>query len=154
MAGATGLEPAASCVTGRSSNQLNYAPAFEPTNFLPLPCDSFSFPPLPSGHDALRVSGVLRYNPRVLEGAWEHSRACARFPRLKEWAYAGIFFNMTGAAASHAVCRDATWHEAVTLTFATLTVASWALPRRFQRARSWPHWVMPNLRSQRPHPNP
>ena len=26
MAGATGLEPAASCVTGRHSNQLNYAP--------------------------------------------------------------------------------------------------------------------------------
>ena len=26
MAGATGLEPAASCVTGRRSNQLNYAP--------------------------------------------------------------------------------------------------------------------------------
>jgi len=22
------------------------------------------------------------------------------FPRLKEWAYAGIFFNMTGAAVS------------------------------------------------------
>ena len=28
MAGATGLEPAASCVTGRRSNQLNYDPAF------------------------------------------------------------------------------------------------------------------------------
>ena len=27
MAGATGLEPAASCLTGRRSNQLNYAPA-------------------------------------------------------------------------------------------------------------------------------
>ncbi len=26
LAGATGLEPAASCVTGRRSNQLNYAP--------------------------------------------------------------------------------------------------------------------------------
>jgi hypothetical protein len=28
LAGATGLEPAASCVTGRRSNQLNYAPAY------------------------------------------------------------------------------------------------------------------------------
>ena len=27
LAGATGLEPAASCVTGRRSNQLNYAHA-------------------------------------------------------------------------------------------------------------------------------
>ncbi|SVA21788.1 uncharacterized protein METZ01_LOCUS74642, partial [marine metagenome] len=26
MAGSTGLEPAASCVTGRRSNQLNYDP--------------------------------------------------------------------------------------------------------------------------------
>jgi hypothetical protein len=28
LAGATELEPAASCVTGRRSNQLNYAPAY------------------------------------------------------------------------------------------------------------------------------
>jgi hypothetical protein len=28
MAGATGLEPTASCVTGRRSNQLPYAPAY------------------------------------------------------------------------------------------------------------------------------
>ena len=41
LAGATGLEPAASCVTGRRSNQLNYAPAFR-KNFCSsdplLPC--------------------------------------------------------------------------------------------------------------------
>ena len=29
LAGATGLEPAASCVTGRRSNLLNYAPAWD-----------------------------------------------------------------------------------------------------------------------------
>ena len=29
MAGATRLEPAASCVTGRRSNQLTYAPAWD-----------------------------------------------------------------------------------------------------------------------------
>jgi hypothetical protein len=28
------------------------------------------------------------------------------FPRLKEWAYAGMFFNMTGAAISHASVSD------------------------------------------------
>jgi DoxX-like protein len=49
------------------------------------------------------------------------------FPRVKEWAYAGIFFNMTGATVSHLVCRSAAWHVAVTLGFAALAVASWAL---------------------------
>jgi len=49
-----------------------------------------------------------------------------RFPRVKEWAYAGIFFNMTGAAVSHAACGDAVWHIAVTLAFAVLTLISWA----------------------------
>ena len=33
-AGATGLEPTASCVTGSRSNQLNYAPALKS-----IPCD-------------------------------------------------------------------------------------------------------------------
>lgn len=32
-AGATGLEPAASGVTGRRSNQLNYAPAWDTPSF-------------------------------------------------------------------------------------------------------------------------
>ena len=50
-----------------------------------------------------------------------------RFPRLKEWAYAGIFFNMTGAAVSHLVCHDAAWHAFVTLGLAALDVAAWAL---------------------------
>ena len=47
-----------------------------------------------------------------------------RFPTLKEWAYAGIFFNMTGAAVSHLVCHDAAWHVGVTLGLAALAVAS------------------------------
>jgi hypothetical protein len=38
-------------------------------------------------------------------GFWKVIGATAllapRFLRLKEWAYAGIFFNVTGAAASH-----------------------------------------------------
>jgi hypothetical protein len=48
LAGATGLEPATSCVTGRRSNQLNYAPTVlalscVPSCFLPfrsLPCNA------------------------------------------------------------------------------------------------------------------
>lgn len=49
------------------------------------------------------------------------------FPRLKEWAYAGIFFNMTGAAISHAVSGSAEWHVLYTGFLAVLTLASWAL---------------------------
>ena len=49
-----------------------------------------------------------------------------RFPRLKEWAYAGAFFNYTGAAASHLLAGDrAGW--AGPLVLAAFTLASWAL---------------------------
>jgi hypothetical protein len=51
MAGATGLEPATSCVTGRRSNQLNYAPA-------KTTIDDFHVLRRPSGTcTALRVTG-------------------------------------------------------------------------------------------------
>jgi hypothetical protein len=49
------------------------------------------------------------------------------FPRLKEWAYAGIFFDLTGAFVSHAVNGDATWHLIATGSLAALTIVSWAL---------------------------
>jgi hypothetical protein len=47
MAGATGLEPAASCVTGTRSNQLNYAPASD--TFIIVPSDIARFPLVSSG---------------------------------------------------------------------------------------------------------
>jgi hypothetical protein len=50
-----------------------------------------------------------------------------RFPRLKEWAYAGIFFNMTGAAISHAVVGDEAWHVWYTASLALVALVSWAL---------------------------
>ncbi len=48
-------------------------------------------------------------------------------PRLKEWAYAGIFFNMMGAFVSHVAHHDPAWSLAVTLTIGELTLASWGL---------------------------
>ena len=48
-------------------------------------------------------------------------------PRLKEWAYAGIFFNMTGAAATGLFTHSAAWHVIVDLVLAALTIGSWAL---------------------------
>jgi uncharacterized membrane protein YphA (DoxX/SURF4 family) len=50
-----------------------------------------------------------------------------RFPRLKEWAYAGTFFELTGAAASGAAHGDKASTLITPLMFAVLAVASWAL---------------------------
>jgi uncharacterized membrane protein YphA (DoxX/SURF4 family) len=53
-----------------------------------------------------------------------------RFPRLKEWAYAGIFFDFTGAAASHFASRDygpGNFHIIVPLVLTALAITSWAL---------------------------
>ncbi|NUU75196.1 DoxX family protein [Paenibacillus xylanilyticus] len=52
------------------------------------------------------------------------------FPRLKEWAYSGLFFLMTGAALSHAFANDYGdygFHIILPLFYAVLGIASWAL---------------------------
>ena len=53
--------------------------------------------------------GYPAYFARVL-GAWKLLAAVAflapGFTRLKEWAYAGVFFTMTGAAISHLAVGD------------------------------------------------
>jgi hypothetical protein len=48
-------------------------------------------------------------------------------PRLKEWAYAGLFFNMMGAIVSHVAHHDRAWIMVVTVTIAAITLASWGL---------------------------
>jgi uncharacterized membrane protein YphA (DoxX/SURF4 family) len=67
-------------------------------------------------------------------GIWKVLGAIAilvpRFPRLKEWAYAGIFFDVTGAAISCAAVDGYGaygFHVIAPLLIAGLTVASWAL---------------------------
>jgi hypothetical protein len=48
------------------------------------------------------------------------------FLRLKEWAYAGIVFELTGAVASNAACGN--WRDLIApLSFLCLAIASWAL---------------------------
>ncbi|MFE5322101.1 DoxX family protein [Paenibacillus sp. NPDC056579] len=52
------------------------------------------------------------------------------FPRLKEWAHAGIFFLMTGAAISHVFANDygdSGFSILLPLFYAALNIASWAL---------------------------
>ena len=48
-----------------------------------------------------------------------------KFPLLKEWAYAGFFFTMTGAAISHLVLREPFSEIFPSLLLLTLTVVSW-----------------------------
>ena len=48
-----------------------------------------------------------------------------RFPVRKEWAYAGLFFAMTGAAFSHIAVGDPVKELAPSLLLLVLTVVSW-----------------------------
>jgi uncharacterized membrane protein YphA (DoxX/SURF4 family) len=64
-------------------------------------------------------------------GVWKLLGAIAllvpRFLRLKEWAYAGTFFNMTGAAASGVLRGDSMGDYIWPLLMAVLVLVSWAL---------------------------
>jgi hypothetical protein len=67
-------------------------------------------------------------------GFWKVLGAIAilvpRYPRLKEWAYAGIFFDLTGAAASVlavGVYGKYAFHVLAPLILAILTMVSWWL---------------------------
>jgi uncharacterized membrane protein YphA (DoxX/SURF4 family) len=73
-------------------------------------------------------------------------------PRLKEWAYAGLVFNYTGAAASHLWAGDGAATLIGPAIFLGLAATSWALrppqrrdfdlpARTFDRARSILFWV-------------
>jgi hypothetical protein len=46
---------------------------------------------------------------------------------LKEWAYAGFFFELTAAAASRAAVGDSVADVIAPLVFLALVMASWAL---------------------------
>jgi hypothetical protein len=67
----------------------------------------------------------------VLLGVWKLLAAPALLapglPRLKEWAYAGIAFDLTGAAVSHAVVGDGPAKIITPLVLLAVAAASWAL---------------------------
>jgi len=50
-----------------------------------------------------------------------------RLSLVKEWAYIGIFLDMTGAFMTHIVCHSVAYHLVITGLFSLLTVLSWAL---------------------------
>ena len=76
---------------------------------------------------------ILHYPPYFVSilGFWKVAGAIAilipRFPRLKEWAYAGIFFDLTGAVVSNIAVGGNAFHILAPLFLALVAVASWAL---------------------------
>jgi uncharacterized membrane protein YphA (DoxX/SURF4 family) len=90
--------------------------------------------------DVLRVPRVREVIERlsyptyflVILGVWKLLGAVAlvipRFPRLKEWAYAGVVFNLTGAFVSHVASGDIEpGPMAYLLVMLGATAASWSL---------------------------
>jgi hypothetical protein len=86
--------------------------------------------------------GYPAYFSTIL-GAWKVLGALVvaapGFPRAKEWAYAGMIFDLTGAAISRGIVGDGASGVAPPLVIASLVAASWAL--------------RPDARSLRPYPN-
>jgi uncharacterized membrane protein YphA (DoxX/SURF4 family) len=65
----------------------------------------------------------------VILGIWKLFGVVAilipRYPLLKEWAYAGFFFTMTGAVASHIISHDPVSEIFPSLLLLVLTIVSW-----------------------------
>lgn len=84
-------------------------------------------------HDS--VEGVMKLGyPAyfvVLLGVWKALGAAVilapGLPRLKEWAYAGIVFDLVAASVSHAATGTGAGNVIAPLVFTLLTLASWAL---------------------------
>jgi hypothetical protein len=86
-----------------------------------------------SPHTVVPVLGYPMYFFAIL-GFWKFFGALTilvpGFPRLKEWAYAGIFFDLTGAAASCAMSGGYGaygFHVIAPLVLTIFMLASWAL---------------------------
>lgn len=82
------------------------------------------------GADMIAHLGYPLYLLTLL-GCWKILGVIAvlipKFPRLKEWAYAGFSFLMLGAIFSHVVVRDSISAIVPSLLLLVLTVISWYL---------------------------
>lgn len=105
-------------------------------------------------HVMLTHLGYPQYFMNII-GAWQLACAAAliapRFPLVKEWAYAGAFFNYSSAFISHVAVGDRADKWAAPLLFAVFVVVSWALrpvDRRLERSATVREtrvlsWVVP-----------
>ena len=82
----------------------------------------------PGGVDMITHLGYPVYFLTIL-GVWKILGVVAvlipKFPLLKEWAYAGFFFVMSGAVFSHITTGDPVSELFPSLLLLTLTVISW-----------------------------
>lgn len=88
---------------------------------------------------AMQVKGVMEgFKPLgypayfiSIIGVWKVLGVIAilipKFPLLKEWAYAGIFFTMSGAVISHIASADVSIQIIAPIILAVFTVLSWYL---------------------------
>ena len=83
---------------------------------------------LPGETDFMAKLGYPPYVAALL-GGWKILGVAAllipRFPVLKEWAYAGFFFVMSGAVFSHLAAEEPVSEIFPSLLLLALTVASW-----------------------------
>jgi uncharacterized membrane protein YphA (DoxX/SURF4 family) len=84
----------------------------------------------PAVLESMAKLGYPAYLASLL-GVWKLLGVAAvltpRFPRLKEWAYAGMFFDLSGAAVSHAASGDGMGKLATPLVLLSLVLVSWSL---------------------------
>ena len=80
------------------------------------------------GLDMITHLGYPAYLLTIL-GVWKILGVVAllipKFPLLKEWAYAGFFFLMTGAIFSHIAIGDSVTEVLPSLLLLLLTITSW-----------------------------
>lgn len=80
--------------------------------------------------DGFKPLGYPNYFISII-GLWKVLAIIAilvpKFPLVKEWAYAGVFFVMTGASVSHIAVNDPAFHIIVPLIIAGLAICSWYL---------------------------
>jgi len=84
----------------------------------------------PPGVYGIEYLGYPVYFLTIL-GVWKILGVIAilipKFPLVKEWAYAGFFFIMTGALFSHFAVGDPVAEMWPSLLLLTLTIVSWRL---------------------------
>ena len=77
----------------------------------------------------------------TLLGVWKILGVIAilipKFPVLKEWAYAGFFFAMSGAAYSHIMAKSPATEIIPSLLLLVLTMLSWYFRPESRRAKDY-----------------